>query len=155
MYRRLFSLSASLAASVLAGSPVFGQSASAYRPLTPSDAPYIYQAGYGVYNVDSANARNITANFATITTAQSTTTWSFTANGYNNGGTITCTAYAIKLSGAFPLASGSAGNTSTGAFSNLIFQVAVSSPGTYAVSSVCSLPPSNSSGNATIFGVYP
>ena len=66
------------------GRSAFAQSASAYKPLTPSDAPYIYQAGYGVYNTDTSAAHSVTADYGVYTTTGSQT-WSFTAGGYNNG----------------------------------------------------------------------
>jgi hypothetical protein len=133
----------------------FAQSASSYKPLTSADAQYLQHTGYAVYNTDTHGAHSVTADYQVVAVSGSTT-WSFTASGYNSGGTFTCTAYAILLSGSFPTTTGTPqSNVSTGGFQISGFSVTVSSAGTYAVSTVCSLPASVGTRNATLFGVSP
>jgi len=121
--------------------------------MNPSDAPYIKHAGYGVYSTDTSNARSVIADYG-VSTAGGGIEYAFTVGGYNNGGTLSCTAYAINLT-SFASATGTTVSTTVTGTATLSPKVSVPSAGNYAVSISCTFPPSNSAGNGTIFGVWP
>lgn len=153
---------ASLSVAVLSGvmmfaqaAPAHAQSAAAFQPLTPTDAPAIKHSGYAVYSTDTSASRSVIADYGVSTAGSGGTTYSFSVGGFNNGGSLTCTAYAISLTSPFPGVTGTTVTTTvTGGFT-LTPAVTVTSGGNYAVAIACTLPKSNGSGNGTIFGVWP
>jgi hypothetical protein len=135
----------------------FGVSAAGFQPLTPSDAPYIVSAGYGIYNTDPSNSRYITAQPGAGPSPNvlgGPSDYRLIVYPYNNGGVLTCTFYVIELGGAYPTYSGTTSTTTTGTTQLQVDVFFTATPGAiYAPGIVCQLPPSNSQGNGTIFGV--
>jgi hypothetical protein len=137
------------------GVPALAQSAAAFQPMNPSDAPFIMRAGNGVYNTDTSNSRSVIANYGVSQAGSGGAKYSFSVAVYNNGGTMSCQAFAITLTPTFAVTTGTAVSTTTAAELNLLPTVQVTSAGNYAVAVVCTLPPSNGAGNGTVFGMWP
>lgn len=135
--------------------PALAQSSAAFQPLSPSDAPSILRAPSGVYNTDTANSHSVIADYGVSQAGSGGASYNFSVAVYNNGGTMTCQAVAITLAPTFTVTNGAVVSTTSTAELTLSPSVQVTAAGNYAVSVVCSLPKSNGSGNATVFGMWP